>query len=237
MITHSYGFWTSETTRGNSESNELHPVSEQIIQITRAIRSDYMCMETDHNPLISCPQVIVAFPRARELWGLHLSLSSRLTFTTFYQQCTCTPTFTHRSPGIRCKFKLRFCAFCLASLSFPVFFFLSYFLPVDFFFMSPPASFYHPPHYSTSLWPLATCSLKAFLTQLVCNLLDEGNSCFRDGDWRQATQQYSEGISVARYAQAEALVIPHELLESLYVNRAAAYYQMVRENWKEGIYH
>uniref|UniRef100_A0A3Q1HKF0 C3H1-type domain-containing protein n=1 Tax=Anabas testudineus TaxID=64144 RepID=A0A3Q1HKF0_ANATE len=66
---------------------------------------------------------------------------------------------------------------------------------------------------------------KAFLTQLVCNLLDEGNSFFRDGDWRQASQQYGEGISVARYAQAEALVIPHELLESLYVNRAAASYQ------------
>lgn len=61
----------------------------------------------------------------------------------------------------------------------------------------------------------------------MCNLLDEGNSCFREGDWRQATQQYSEGISVARYAQSEALIIPHELLESLYVNRAAAYYQTV----------
>lgn len=69
-------------------------------------------------------------------------------------------------------------------------------------------------------------SYEAFLTQLVCNLLDEGNACFRDGDWCQATQQYGEGISVARYAQAEALVIPYELLESLYVNRAAGYYQM-----------
>uniref|UniRef100_H3D5Y1 Zinc finger CCCH-type containing 7B n=1 Tax=Tetraodon nigroviridis TaxID=99883 RepID=H3D5Y1_TETNG len=68
-------------------------------------------------------------------------------------------------------------------------------------------------------------SYEAFLTQLVCHLLDEGNSCYRDGDWQQATQQYSEGISVARYAQAEALVIPHELLECLYVNRAAAFYQ------------
>ncbi|KAF0025173.1 hypothetical protein F2P81_022054 [Scophthalmus maximus] len=68
-------------------------------------------------------------------------------------------------------------------------------------------------------------SYESFLIQLVCNLLDEGNSCFRDGDWRQAAQQYGEGISVARYAQAEALVIPHELLECLYVNRAAAYYQ------------
>ncbi|XP_077358313.1 zinc finger CCCH domain-containing protein 7B [Festucalex cinctus] len=68
---------------------------------------------------------------------------------------------------------------------------------------------------------------EAFLTQLVCNLLDEGNSCFRrDGDWRQAAQQYGEGISVARYAQAEALVIPHKLLEGLYVNRAAAFYQI-----------
>uniref|UniRef100_A0A8C5GXV9 Zinc finger CCCH domain-containing protein 7B-like n=1 Tax=Gouania willdenowi TaxID=441366 RepID=A0A8C5GXV9_GOUWI len=68
-------------------------------------------------------------------------------------------------------------------------------------------------------------SYEAFLTQLVCNLLDEGNSCFRDLDWHQATQQYSEGISVARYAQTEALVIPHELLESLYVNRAAREYE------------
>ncbi len=76
---------------------------------------------------------------------------------------------------------------------------------------------------------------QAFLTQLVCNLLDEGNCCFRDGDWRQATQQYGEGISVARYAQAEALVIPPELLECLYVNRAAAFYQMVREKGKEGM--
>lgn len=67
---------------------------------------------------------------------------------------------------------------------------------------------------------------EAFLTQLVCNLLDEGNACFRDGDWRQAAQQYGEGISVSRYAQTEALAIPHELMESLYVNRAAASYQM-----------
>lgn len=69
--------------------------------------------------------------------------------------------------------------------------------------------------------------------QLVCNLLDEGNCCFRDGDWRQAAQQYGEGVSVARYAQAEAVIIPHELLESLYVNRAAAFYQMVKSNMNE----
>uniref|UniRef100_A0A8C5CHU6 Zinc finger CCCH-type containing 7B n=1 Tax=Gadus morhua TaxID=8049 RepID=A0A8C5CHU6_GADMO len=67
---------------------------------------------------------------------------------------------------------------------------------------------------------------KAFLTQLVCNLLDEGNTVFRDSEWNQAVQHYGEGISVARYAQAEALVIPPELLESLYVNRASAHYHM-----------
>lgn len=76
--------------------------------------------------------------------------------------------------------------------------------------------------------------IQAFLTQLVCHLLDEGNSCYRDGDWQQATQQYSEGISVARYAQAEALVIPHELLECLYVNRAAAFFQAVSHSAMRG---
>ncbi|XP_051968603.1 zinc finger CCCH domain-containing protein 7B [Xyrauchen texanus] len=67
---------------------------------------------------------------------------------------------------------------------------------------------------------------EAFLTQLVCNLLDEGNAVFRDGEWRQADVHYSEGVNVARYAQSEALVIPPELLESLYVNRAAAHYSV-----------
>ncbi|TRZ02267.1 hypothetical protein DNTS_034039 [Danionella cerebrum] len=57
---------------------------------------------------------------------------------------------------------------------------------------------------------------EAFLTQLVCNLLDEGNAVYRDGEWRQAALHYSEGVNVARYAQSEALVIPNELLESLY---------------------
>ncbi|KAE8284494.1 Zinc finger CCCH domain-containing protein 7B Rotavirus 'X'-associated non-structural protein [Larimichthys crocea] len=61
--------------------------------------------------------------------------------------------------------------------------------------------------------------------QKAMSFIQRGQFLLRDGDWRQANQQYGEGISVARYAQAEALVIPHELLESLYVNRAAASYQ------------
>ncbi|KAM9462202.1 zinc finger CCCH domain-containing protein 7B isoform 2-T2 [Clarias gariepinus] len=67
---------------------------------------------------------------------------------------------------------------------------------------------------------------EAFLTQLVCNLLDEGNTVFRDGDYRQAAAHYTEGVNVARYAQSEALVLPPELLESLYVNRASAHYSL-----------
>lgn len=50
---------------------------------------------------------------------------------------------------------------------------------------------------------------------------------YRDGEWRQAAVHYGEGVNVARYAQSEALVIPPELLESLYVNRAAAHYSLV----------
>uniref|UniRef100_A0A8C7NTJ8 Zinc finger CCCH-type containing 7B n=1 Tax=Oncorhynchus mykiss TaxID=8022 RepID=A0A8C7NTJ8_ONCMY len=69
-------------------------------------------------------------------------------------------------------------------------------------------------------------SLQGFLTQLVCNLLDEGNAMFREGEWQQAIKDFSEGVNVAHYAQAESLEIPSALLESLYFNRAAAYHSM-----------
>ncbi|XP_051243450.1 zinc finger CCCH-type containing 7Ba isoform X2 [Dicentrarchus labrax] len=65
-----------------------------------------------------------------------------------------------------------------------------------------------------------------FLTQLVCNLLEEGNALFRDREWEQAVREFSEGLNVSHYATAEALQIPEALLESLYVNRAAAYHSM-----------
>ncbi|KAJ8251603.1 hypothetical protein GJAV_G00223120 [Gymnothorax javanicus] len=67
---------------------------------------------------------------------------------------------------------------------------------------------------------------EAFLTQLVCNLLDEGNAVFREGDWRRAAGHYCEGVNVAQYARSEGLVIPADLLESLYLNRAAAYHSL-----------
>uniref|UniRef100_A0A3B4HD84 Zinc finger CCCH domain-containing protein 7B-like n=1 Tax=Pundamilia nyererei TaxID=303518 RepID=A0A3B4HD84_9CICH len=65
-----------------------------------------------------------------------------------------------------------------------------------------------------------------FLTQLVCNLLDEGNAFFRDGQCEQAVKEFSEGLNVSCYAETEEIKIPEALLESLYVNRAAAYHSL-----------
>ncbi|XP_034047100.1 zinc finger CCCH domain-containing protein 7B-like [Thalassophryne amazonica] len=65
-----------------------------------------------------------------------------------------------------------------------------------------------------------------FLTKLVCNLLDEGNSSFKDEHWEEAVGEFTEGLNVADYAAAEKIHIPEALLESLYVNRAAAYHSM-----------
>ncbi|XP_072299848.1 zinc finger CCCH domain-containing protein 7B-like [Eucyclogobius newberryi] len=65
-----------------------------------------------------------------------------------------------------------------------------------------------------------------YLTGLVCNLLEEGNALFKDGTWEEAVKEFSEGLNVSEYATAEDLHIPEVLVESLYVNRAAAYYSM-----------
>lgn len=69
--------------------------------------------------------------------------------------------------------------------------------------------------------------LQDFLTKLVCNLLEEGNAFFKDRDWEQAVQEFSEGLNVTFYAEAEKLCVPKVLLESLFVNRATAYHSMV----------
>lgn len=66
------------------------------------------------------------------------------------------------------------------------------------------------------------------MTTLVCNLLEEGNSFFKDGEWEHAVKEFSEGLSVSCYAAADDVCIPEVLLESLYINRATAYHSMVR---------
>uniref|UniRef100_A0A8C6WKD6 Zinc finger CCCH-type containing 7B n=1 Tax=Neogobius melanostomus TaxID=47308 RepID=A0A8C6WKD6_9GOBI len=67
---------------------------------------------------------------------------------------------------------------------------------------------------------------KEYLTGLVCNLLQEGNALFKDASWEEAVKEFSEGLDVSQYAASEDIHIPEVLLESLLVNRAAAYYSM-----------
>lgn len=72
--------------------------------------------------------------------------------------------------------------------------------------------------------------LQDFLTKLVFNLLEEGNTLFKDGEWEHAVREFSEGLNVSCYAAGDDVSIPEVLLESLYVNRAVAYHSMVREH-------
>lgn len=67
---------------------------------------------------------------------------------------------------------------------------------------------------------------EGFVVQLVCDLLDEGNAAFRDGEWSQARAHFTEGVNVALYARGEGLRVPAALLESLYINRAATHENM-----------
>ncbi|KTF94149.1 hypothetical protein cypCar_00023036 [Cyprinus carpio] len=67
---------------------------------------------------------------------------------------------------------------------------------------------------------------EGFVVQLVCDLLEEGNAAFREGDSTEARDHFSEGVNVALYAQAEGLNVPAALLESLYINRAAVHQNM-----------
>ncbi|XP_039621424.1 zinc finger CCCH domain-containing protein 7B-like isoform X2 [Polypterus senegalus] len=67
---------------------------------------------------------------------------------------------------------------------------------------------------------------QAFLHQLIRNLLEEGNDLYREGDYKQAVAQYTEGVSVVEYAESDSLAISSEMLEHLFVNRGAAYFQL-----------
>nr|XP_033501674.1 zinc finger CCCH domain-containing protein 7B-like isoform X1 [Epinephelus lanceolatus] len=89
---------------------------------------------------------------------------------------------------------------------------------------------YKVPNTMSCLSPLSLHSCPDFLTRLVCNLLEEGNALFKDSEWEQAVREFSEGLNVSCYAAAEEIQIPEALLESLYVNRAAAYHSMGEYN-------
>lgn len=63
---------------------------------------------------------------------------------------------------------------------------------------------------------------------MVLNLLREGNVLFKERDYDQAVKEFSEGLSVVQYAVSEEMDVSDALVESLYVNRATVYYNMVR---------
>ncbi|XP_058876225.1 zinc finger CCCH domain-containing protein 7B-like, partial [Acipenser ruthenus] len=67
---------------------------------------------------------------------------------------------------------------------------------------------------------------EVFLSQLVSNLFEEGNALYSESQFKLAVSQYSEAVGVNQYAQSEALPLPPEILEHLYVNRAAAHFRM-----------
>uniref|UniRef100_A0A8C5QQF1 Zinc finger CCCH-type containing 7B n=1 Tax=Leptobrachium leishanense TaxID=445787 RepID=A0A8C5QQF1_9ANUR len=65
-----------------------------------------------------------------------------------------------------------------------------------------------------------------FLQQLVVNLFAEGNDTFREANYKIALGQYTEGLTVADYADSEGLCVPPDLVCKLYVNRSCCYYSM-----------
>uniref|UniRef100_A0A096MCJ4 Zinc finger CCCH-type containing 7B n=1 Tax=Poecilia formosa TaxID=48698 RepID=A0A096MCJ4_POEFO len=82
-------------------------------------------------------------------------------------------------------------------------------------------------------YPDPAVTFDDFLTRLVCNLLEEGNAFFRDQQWEEAVRLFTEALNISTYAEGEEIQIPQALLESLYVNRAAAYHSMGK--YPEGV--
>ncbi|XP_048407928.1 zinc finger CCCH domain-containing protein 7A isoform X2 [Stegostoma tigrinum] len=66
---------------------------------------------------------------------------------------------------------------------------------------------------------------EVFLQDLVRNLYDEGNDKFRERNWADALNQYTEALNVAHYASEEVSIVSG-VIEKLYANRAACYLNM-----------
>lgn len=76
--------------------------------------------------------------------------------------------------------------------------------------------------------------MQGLLTKLVFNLLEEGNTLFKEEKWKEAVEEFTEGLNVSRYAAADNIDVPEVLRESLYVNRAAAHQSLVRQHFQAG---
>ncbi|XP_043567913.1 zinc finger CCCH domain-containing protein 7A isoform X2 [Chiloscyllium plagiosum] len=78
---------------------------------------------------------------------------------------------------------------------------------------------------STLPYPGTEREYEVFLQDLVRNLNDEGNDKFRECNWADALNQYTEALNVAHYASEEVSIV-NGVIEKLYANRAACYLNM-----------
>lgn len=71
------------------------------------------------------------------------------------------------------------------------------------------------------------CSFQEYLTKLVCDLLCRGNAFLTDEDWERAVGEFSKGLDIWHDVREKKIHLSEDLLEGLYVGRAAAYHSMV----------
>lgn len=72
------------------------------------------------------------------------------------------------------------------------------------------------------------CSSQEFMTKLVSDLLCRGNDFLLDEDWERAAGEFSKGLDIWHDVREKKIHLSEDLLEWLYVGRAAAYHSMVR---------
>lgn len=60
------------------------------------------------------------------------------------------------------------------------------------------------------------------------DLLHVGNTYLKDEDWMRAECEFSNGLDICQDVREKNVHLHEDLLESLYVGRAAAYHGMVR---------
>ncbi|KAJ8253690.1 hypothetical protein COCON_G00203020 [Conger conger] len=76
---------------------------------------------------------------------------------------------------------------------------------------------------STLPFPGTQEQYEVFIRELVWKLFGEGNDIYNEGEWARSVELYTEGLSIADYADSEDISISSSMLEKLYANRAAAY--------------
>lgn len=72
------------------------------------------------------------------------------------------------------------------------------------------------------------CTFQEFVTKVLCDLLNIGNAYLQDEDWTSAAREFSNGLGIWQDVSETNIEVHEDLLERLYVGRAAAYHRMVR---------